>query len=120
MRIFRLLTIAVPVLAAACAPMGESGWIRVTGAMVESDGRQIKNCRLAVFDAATDQRLVETELNGRFDEQLYPRQPAQAYYFVATCKAFREKIKLGPYDTGAAEWTQPLDLGDIVFRRIPG
>lgn len=114
-----ILALAGLVLA-ACTSFSESGWIRITGAMVESDGREIKNCWLDVYDAATDERLVGNDVNGVFDEQLYPSHPAKSYYFLAKCRAFKEEIKLGPYDTETDEWTQPMKLGDIVFRRIPG
>lgn len=110
--------------AAGCTPMSEQGWIRIKGAAVESDGRAIENCRLDLYDAATDQRKVGQELvheGRRFDIQLYPGdKPATSYYIVVKCPAFNDDKKLGPFDTTGPEWTQPLDLGDIVFRRIPG
>jgi hypothetical protein len=115
------LLLFVLLLAAGCTPMSEQGWIRIKGAAVESDGRQIENCRLDLYDAATDKRKVGQEVEGRFDIQLYPGgEPAKSYYVVVKCPAFKEQHKLGPFDTTGPEWTQPLDLGDIVFRRIPG
>ncbi len=107
-------------LAAGCTSMQEQGWLRLQGAMVESDGREIKNCRLDVFDAADDKRMVGQEIDGEFDIQMMPRRKdAKAYYFVASCSGFKEPVKLGPYDTNSDQWTYPLVLGDIVFRRIP-
>ena len=121
MKIFRWVALAGVLAAAACTSMQEQGWLRLKGAMVESDGRQIKNCRLDVFDAADDKRMVGQDVDGAFDLQMMPRRKdAKAYYFVASCRAFKEPVKLGPYDTNSDQWTYPLILGDIVFRRIPG
>jgi hypothetical protein len=117
---FRGLAAVGVLLAAACTPMSEQGWLRIKGAMVESDGRELKRCRLDLLDAATDKRLVGQEVEGRFDIQIQPYTPAQSYYIMASCNGFKEKQKLGPWDTTGPDWKQPLDLGDIVFRRIGG
>jgi len=106
-------------LVAACTPMSEQGWIRIKGAAVESDGRELKRCRLDVWDAATDERKVGQEIEGRFDIQVHPGTPAQSYYITASCTGFKEELKFGPWDTSGPDWKQPLDLGDMVFRRIP-
>lgn len=105
---------------AACTPMSDQGWIRVKGAAVESDGRGLKNCRLDLWDAATGQRKVGQEIEGRFDIQLHPGDPAKSYYITVSCSGFKGEQKLGPWDTSGPNWQQPLDLGDIVFRRIGG
>ncbi len=105
---------------AACTPMSEQGWIRIKGAMVESDGRELKECRLDLWDAATNQRKVGQKVDGRFDIQVYPGDAAQSYYVTASCPGFKEEHKLGPWDTSGPDWKQPLDLGDIIFRRIGG
>ncbi len=121
MKFFQGLALAGLLAVAACTSMQEQGWLRIKGAMVESDGRQIKNCRLDIFDTADDKRMVGQELDGAFDVQMMPRRrDAASYYFVASCRAFKEDIKLGPYDTNSDQWTYPMELGDIVFRRIPG
>ena len=120
MRFLRAVAMAGLLLAAACTSMQEQGWLRLKGAMVESDGREIKNCRLDIFDAATDKRSVGQDVDGIFDLQMKPVPQAQSYYFIASCRAFKEDVKLGPYDTSSEQWTYPLILGDIVFRRIPG
>jgi hypothetical protein len=121
MKCLRGVAMAAVLLVAACGSMREQGWLRLRGAMVESDGRQIKNCRLDVFDAADDKRMVGQDVDGKFDLQMMPRRKqAKSYYFIASCRAFKEDVKLGPYDTDSEQWTYPLDLGDIVFRRIPG
>lgn len=115
------LAIVLLLVPVACTPMSEQGWIRVKGAMVESDGRELKRCRLDLWDAATDERKVGQEVEGRFDIQLHPGQsPAQTYYITASCSGFKEPHKLGPWDTSGPDWKQPLDLGDIVFLRIGG
>ena len=107
-------------VAAACTPMSEQGWIRIKGAMVESDGRELNRCRLDLWDAATDKRKVGQEVEGHFDIQVRPLTAAQSYYITASCSGFKEEQKLGPWNTSGPEWKQPLDLGDIVFRRIGG
>lgn len=118
---FRGLAAIGVLVAAACTPMSEQGWIRIKGAMVESDGRELKRCRLDLWDAATDKRKVGQEVEGRFNIQVYPGgDPAQSYYITASCSGFKEEHKLGPWDTTGPDWKQPLDLGDIVFRRIGG
>jgi hypothetical protein len=116
---FRGLVIAGLFVAAACTPMSEQGWIRIKGAVVESDGRELANCRLDLWDAATDKRKVGQQVVGNFDIQVYPGDPAQSYYITVSCAGFKEEHKLGPWDTSGPDWTQPLDLGDIIFRRIP-
>ena len=88
--------------------------------MVESDGRALKCCRLDIWDAATDKRKVGQEVEGHFDIQVYPGEAAQSYYIAASRTSFKEEHKLGPWDTSDLEWNQPLDIGDIVFRRIGG
>lgn len=121
MTLFRTIAAAGLLAVAACTPMSEQGWIRITGAVVESDGRELEQCRLDLWDAATDKRKVGQQVDGRFDIQVYPGQePAQSYYVTVSCPGFREEHKLGPWDTSAPDWRQPLDLGDIVFRRIGG
>jgi hypothetical protein len=120
MTVFRGLAAIGLIVAAACTPMSEQGWIRITGAMVESDGRELKRCRLDLWDAATDKSKVGQEVEGRFDIQVHPGDPAQSYYITASCSGFKEKHKLGPWDTSGPDWKQPLDLGDIIFRRIGG
>lgn len=105
---------------AACTPMSEQGWIRIKGAAVESDGRELTNCRLDLWDAATDRRKVGQAVEGRFDIQLYPGDAADSYYVTISCSGFKEEQKLGPWNTTGPDWHQPLDLGDIVFRRIGG
>ncbi len=117
---FRRLAMGGLLALAACTPMSEQGWIRIKGAAVESDGRELKNCRLDLWDAATNQRKVGQEIEGRFDIQLYPGDPAKSYYVTVSCSGFKEEHKLGPWDTSGPGWKQPLDLGDIVFRRIGG
>ena len=62
MTIARAMAMIGVLLAAACTPMSEQGWIRIKGAAVESDGRELKECRLDVWDAATDKRKVGQEL----------------------------------------------------------
>lgn len=119
MNILRGPALAGLVAAAACTPMSEQGWIRIKGAVVESDGRELSNCRLDLWDAATDSRKVGQEVQGNFDIQVYPGEPAEAYYITVSCTGFREEHKLGPWNTSGPEWKQPLDLGDIIFRRIP-
>ncbi len=121
MKVLPGVAVAGLLLVAACTPMQEQGWLRLKGAMVESNGREIKNCRLDVYDSADDKRMVGQEVDGIFDLQMMPlRKQAKAYYFIASCRAFKEDVKLGPYDTNSEQWTYPLILGDIVFRRIPG
>jgi hypothetical protein len=120
MTVFRMVAATGLVALAACTPMSEQGWIRIKGAAVESDGRELKNCRLDLWDAATEQRKVGQEIEGRFDIQVYPGDPAQSYYVTVSCSGFKEEHKLGPWNTSGPDWKQPLDLGDIVFRRIGG
>jgi hypothetical protein len=120
MTVFRLVAVTGLLLAAACTSMSEQGWIHITGAAVESDGRGLKNCRLDLWDAATDKRKVGQPVEGRFDIQVHPGSPAQSYYVTVSCAGFKEEHKLGPWDTSGPDWKQPLDLGDIVFRRLPG
>lgn len=121
MTLFRIIAAAGLLAVAACTPMSEQGWIRIKGAAVESDGRELKRCRIDLWDAATDKRKVGQEIEGHFDIQVYPGdKPAQSYYITVSCKGFREEHKLGPWDTSGPDWKQPLDLGDIVFRRIRG
>jgi hypothetical protein len=115
-----VMAVVVLLVAASCTPMSEQGWIRIKGAAVESDGRELKECSLDLWDAATDQRQVGQRVDGRFDIQVYPRKAAQSYYVTMSCPGFKEKIKLGPWDTTGPDWKQPLDLGDVVFRRIGG
>lgn len=119
MKVMRGLAVIGLLVAVACTG-AQQGWIRIKGAAVESDGRELKNCRLDLWDAATDERKVGQEVEGRFDIQLYPLPPAQSYYITASCTGFKEVLKLGPWDTSGPDWKQPLDLGDIVFRRIGG
>lgn len=119
MTVFRGMALAGLLLAAACASMSGKGWIHIQGAVVESDGRELKNCRLDLWDAATDQRKVGQTVNGRFDIRVYPGKPAKSYYITVSCAGFKDKHKIGPWDTSGPEWKQPLDLGDIVFRRLP-
>lgn len=121
MNSFRIAAVAGLLAVAACAPMSEQGWIRIKGAAVESDGRELKRCRIDLWDAATDKRKVGQEIEGKFDIQVHPGgEPAKVYYVTVSCNGFKEEHKLGPWDTTGPEWKQPLDLGDIVFRRIGG
>jgi len=120
MTITRAMAMIGVLVAAACTPMSEQGWIRIKGAAVESDGRELKECRLDVWDAATDKRKVGQNVDGRFDIQVHPGDPAQSYYVTVSCPGFKEEHKLGPWDTSGPDWKQPLDLGDIVIRRIGG
>lgn len=117
-----LATFALALLG-ACTSMEEQGWIRITGAVVESDGRGIKHCRLDVFDAETGKRKVGQELSvesdGKFDIEIFPgRKEAKVYSIKVECPAFKEPAEFGPFDTTAPGWKLPIDLGDIVFRRI--
>ena len=121
MNSFRIAATIGLLAVAACGPMSEQGWIRIKGAVVESDGRELKRCRIDLWDAATDKRKVGQEIEGKFDIQVHPGgEPAKVYYVTVSCNGFKEEHKLGPWDTTGPEWKQPLDLGDIVFRRIGG
>lgn len=121
-KILGFATIALALLG-ACTSMEEQGWIRITGAVVESDGRGIKNCRLDVLDAETGKRKVGQELSvesdGKFDVDVFPgHKRVKIYSITVKCPAFKEPAEFGPFDTTAPGWKLPIDLGDIVFRRI--
>lgn len=123
MNLLRGLTLSGLALLGACSSMEEQGWLRITGAVVESDGRGIPHCRLDVFNAETQKRMVGQTLqvgpDGAFDIDIFPgRTPAKTYSITVKCPAFKEPAQFGPFDTTAPDWKLPIDLGDIVFRRI--
>ncbi len=113
-----LAAVAIFVLQ-ACGTTGNEGWIRLKGAAVESDGRELQRCHLDLIDAATDEVLIGDAVAGHFDIRVYPRRPASSYAVTIRCNGFKETMRVGPFDGGAGDWTRPVELGDIVFRRIP-